>query len=277
MKHINIILYLFIVLILNSCTEKVIILPQPVIPSSDKILLIEELTGVECKNCPDGANVIKAIEETYPHKVITIAIHAGSLTHPLASSKYDLKSEDGSKLEKTWLYPSKPAAAFNRQQYADQDGIPVAGYSNWQTYAGDELEKDNVIFCSVFVNFNSNTRELNAEVTLIPEKDLAGSFNINLFVTESKIIDSQLQPNGSVMEDYVFENVLRDIITPFDGELIGSDLKENITIKKTFSYTLPVSDDLWVAENIKVVAFVTGGIDSPASPVLNAAETHIIE
>jgi hypothetical protein len=41
-----------------TCTEIPIQLKDPVIPESDRVVLIEELTGASCPNCPKGSAAI---------------------------------------------------------------------------------------------------------------------------------------------------------------------------------------------------------------------------
>ena len=58
-----------------------------------RAVLIEDYTGQECVNCPNGTNAINSIVETYGEKnVIAVGIHSG----PLASKgKTSLATEIG--------------------------------------------------------------------------------------------------------------------------------------------------------------------------------------
>ncbi|HHB52367.1 MAG TPA: Omp28-related outer membrane protein, partial [Saprospiraceae bacterium] len=119
-------------------------------------------------------------------------------------------------------------------------------------------------------------RNLEINISVIPLKDLKGNYKINVSLAESHIVDSQMLSDGSTSEDYEFENALRDMITPWDGQSLGTDLKENNIIFKTYSYTLPQDENLWKPENMKVISFVTGGEESDLRPVINASESNII-
>ncbi len=268
---------IFFTLILSGCCNELPVeIPKFTPPETDKVVLIEELTGVSCINCPDGATVIRNMEQKYKGQVISIAIHAGSLAEPLDSSKYDLRCEDGINLEKNWEYYGKPAAAIDRVIF-EESYIPVTGSTSWQAYVEEEFKKENVLSINTTTGYDSLTRELKVFVSVIPLMDLAGNFKLNVALTESHIIDAQTLSDGSVKEDYEFDNVLRDMLTPWDGQSIGSGLKKDEIILKSFSLTLPEDENLWKPENIKVVAFVTGGEESDMRPVLNASESKIIE
>lgn len=272
-----IISFVFLTLIFTSCCNELPVdIPKFTPPETDKVVLMEELTGVRCINCPDGATTIRNIEQKYEGQVISIAIHAGSLTEPLESSKYDLRCEDGINLEKSWSYLGKPAAAIDRVVFEEPD-IPVSGYTAWQQYVEEEFKKENVLSLTTTTNYDSDTRKLEVNVSIIPLVNLAGNYKLNVALTESHIVDAQTLSNGSVKMDYEFDNVLRDMITPWDGQSLGADLKKDDIILKSFSYTLPEDGDLWKPENIKVVSFVTGGDESDLALVINASESKITE
>lgn len=275
MNRLKILIIFLVFIISGCCNELPVEIPKFTIPETDKVVLIEELTGVRCINCPDGAEVIRNIEEKYKGKVVSIGIHAGSLSEPLEESKYDLRCEDGINLEKNWSYLGKPAAAIDRVIFEEPD-IPISGYTSWEQYVEQELHKENVLNITTSVSYNPENRNLEVNISVIPLKDLKGNYKINVSLTESHIVDSQMLSDGSTNEDYEFENVLRDMITPWDGQSLGTDLKENNIIFKTYSYTLPQEENLWKPENMKVISFVTGGEESDLRPVINAAESNII-
>ena len=275
MKYKIISLILFTALFSSCLNEKLIEIPEFVPPQTDKVVLIEEYTGVGCTNCPDGAITIKAIETQYEGKVISIAIHAGDLSDPLESSKYDFRCDGGVKLDERLGIFANPAATINRFEHEGGE-LPVYGDKDWEQYVQNELEKENILNLDLSTNYNIENRNLEINIGIIPLKDLAGNFKINVVLTESHIIDSQID-KGELIEDYEFENVLRVMITPYDGQTLGSNLIKDKIINRSFTYTLPEEDGLWVAKNMKVVVFVTGGVDDDFSPVINATQGNIEE
>ncbi len=62
-------LLVFPLIILLSCEEIPIIIADPVIPDSEKVVLIEELTGASCPNCPKGSAAIENILTKFPGRV----------------------------------------------------------------------------------------------------------------------------------------------------------------------------------------------------------------
>ena len=48
----------------------------------NKKALIEEFTGINCGNCPDGHAIAAKLQLAQPENVYTIAIHAGHYAEP---------------------------------------------------------------------------------------------------------------------------------------------------------------------------------------------------
>jgi len=70
MKNTYIFAGLMIMLMLISCKEELIMVPDFEIPPSDRKVLLEELTGVRCPNCPAGAAVVKELKTLYGDKLV---------------------------------------------------------------------------------------------------------------------------------------------------------------------------------------------------------------
>ncbi|RYG26822.1 MAG: hypothetical protein EOO01_41850, partial [Chitinophagaceae bacterium] len=89
---------------------------SPETPQQKKVL-VEEYTGVQCTNCPEGAGIIKDADDLSGGRVIVIGLHSGSLTSPIENeSQYDFRTQDSRDLMISFFGedPPKPAAAFDR-------------------------------------------------------------------------------------------------------------------------------------------------------------------
>ena len=73
-------------------------------------------------------------------------------------------------------------------------------------------------------------------------------------LTESGIKDQQETPSGK-MPDYTHKNVLRKMLTKFDGDVLLGLVKGE-PLSKMFTFTVPQN---WVADNCRLVAFVHKG------------------
>lgn len=270
---------ILVVLFFASCEEKMVVIPEFTQIISDKVVYVEELTGVRCPNCPTGSARLESIVSLYPDNVILVGIHGTDLTKPLDESKYDFRNDDAIELEnylKDFL--GKPSAYFNRVKFPELNGDfgnPFSG--QWQGYVERELEKESVINLSLSKSYDSETRQLNATVTALPLQDLDGEFKLTLLLTESGIVDAQ-DNIGTIELEYVHKHVLMDVVTAFNGDFLANDLKENTPISKTYTYTLPdnVDGGLWQEERIEVVAFVAY-TTGESEEVLQATGVHLVD
>jgi len=246
-------------------------------PVTGKVMLVEELTGASCPNCPAGSARLESMLQTYEGNLVVVGIHGGFLADPLPSSKYDLRSDAGVFLDQFLKeYLGKPSAYFNRIKYNDIEGIwgnPVPG--QWEGYVLDELEKPQVLEMSISKSYNPETRVLEITVGAVAlEDDLEGDFKLTIMLTESGIIDAQ-DDISQVINDYEHNHVLRDIVTNFAGDAFANRLENGVSKTKKYTYTVPTDDtDLWNDEHMEIVAFIAN-TEGESEEVLQAAYAHL--
>jgi len=261
------------ILVFNSCCDDPVKVPDFKPPETSKVVLIEEFTGVNCINCPGGAEEIKRLKGLYPDNIAAIAIHGGDLSEPLEESKYDLRCEDGEKLVKKWGGNNKPSAMIDRVKFEGEETVPIAGYNFWNDPVVQELKKEPVVNLNGKAEYDAANKTISIEVNIFPLQNLNGNYKLNIALTEDHIIDAQNVKNVGIVKDYEFNHVLRDLVTNWNGDVINESLIENNPVSFKYKYT--VTNELWKIENMHVIAFVAGGGEIDNSPVLNAAEIEI--
>lgn len=279
MRSLTFILFVFAMITFTGCDEIPVDISDAPIPETDRVVLLEELTGASCPNCPKGSKAVEDILERFGDKVAAVAIHGAFLSEPVNNrSKYDFRNPKAKDLE-NWFRPflGKPCATVNRIELNDPDQkYASVSTGQWQSMVENELNKPNLMTILMTKHYDAATRKLNIDITAIPVNDLDGSYNITIFLTESNIIDAQI--NGNVIiDDFEHNHVLRDIITKFDGDIFGSDLKSGSRIKKQYTYTLPDDNQgLWNANQMEIVVAIhkSGGNERT---VIQAAQTRIVE
>lgn len=257
MRHFPAILLYLTVLTILSCKEIPIEISDPVIPESSRVVLLEELTGASCSNCPKGSAAIENILNKFDGKVAVVGIHGEFLSEPTKKSKYDFRNQKAKDLE-NWFQPwfGKPAASINR--VPNEDNLLMTDLPDlWQAAVESELQKPHQMNILMDVKYNAQSRRLDLELAAIPLVDLSGNYNITIYLTESDIVDAQ--SSGSVIiEDYSHQHVLRDMLTRIDGDGLGTDLKQNVIIKRNYNYTLPEgAGGLWKPEKMEVIAMIS--------------------
>jgi len=267
---------LFAIVCFTSCEEQMIMIPEQTTFDTERVVLVEELTGTNCPNCPTGAAIAAELLLVYPGQVVVIGVHGDFLSEPITGSQYDFRFEKAKDLEnylKPWF--GKPAAAVNRTEFEGQSEFSNSLPALWPSLVEQELAKDHVLNVVAEIEYDSATREYSINMAAIPLIDLEGDYNVTVFITENDIVDAQ-KDQGEIIEDYKFKHVLRDIITPFDGTSLTSNPSAGSVANKSFTGVLPAEDGTWIAENIDIVIAVHR-IDAGYKEVVQAFEKHLVE
>jgi hypothetical protein len=105
--------------------------------------------------------------------------------------------------------------------------------------------------------------------------DIEDPVRISVMITESGIIDAQDDSeNGGIVLDYVHNHVLRDMLTPFDGQMLASSLAAAEEFMAEFEYDV---DTAWNAATCNIIAFISLQSNSGDITVLQAGEIAVIE
>jgi len=264
------------ILLLSACREVMVVLPEPTPIETEKVVLIEELTGVDCPNCPAGAAQLAGLIDQYEGNVIGVSIHGDFLGDPLPESQFDFGSQTADDLE-DYLAPwfGKPAASINRIQIEDQAEFAISAVDLWPQFVEAELQKQQTAAIVIDHEYNPQTRALSVDVEVEPWIDIEGDIRVSVMLTESHIIDAQNDQNDVIL-DYEHNHLLRTMLTRFDGDGLTSQVSAFDKVSASYEYTLPEEAGLWIPENMYVVAFVS--IVTPTSrEILQAGEVHIVE
>lgn len=230
-----------------------------------RAVLIEDLTGQRCSNCPTGTDIINGIIETYGEdNVIAVGIHCGPLGFAGNSKRVGLKTDTGDEYYTHWANGTnleQPSAIFNRKKG------PSTSLNNWAAEVGLIISEKANLSVDIANAYDAKTRTLTTKV---------GAFGVNgtvsgklqVWIVEDGIKAMQLMPpDGDLNAEYIHNHVFRAAVNGTWGEEVT--VKEGETTTKDYSYVLP---ETWNAENISVVAFVYNG-----NGVENVAKKHIVE
>lgn len=219
----------------------------------NRAVLIEDFTGQKCINCPYAALEIEKIVEHYGEEnVIAVSIHCGLGMNDTPTAKYQgLMTDTGNEYYAFWGKPGQPAGVVNRSTAQTTD------YSTWSNQVRTEIEKTAPLSLKVNNSYNEESRTLDVEVDAMGT-DGNTDGKLQVWLIEDNIISLQDMPKdlypGGRKYDYVHNHVFRANLT---SELWGDAvaIKEGETTAKLYSYVLP---EKWNADNVSVVAFVTG-------------------
>lgn len=207
-------------------------------------VLLEEFTGQNCPNCPDGHAVIESLEEQYGDQLIVVSIHAGHFGIP---APYGLMEPEGNDYANYWNVQAYPAAVVDRL-------MGPMGMADWSGAVRTEMGKETTLELSLSAQLSSDGSNIEVFTTLVNPTDMTGS--LQLWVVENDIVAIQ-DYMGSYIPNYVHNNVFRACVNGVWGEEIGLTANE----VKYVSNTVAIDSD-WVIENVRIVGFYynSGGV-----------------
>lgn len=271
-------LFAFIFLAFAACQE---VMPDieppsvnnttPPVDTTDEVVrhvLIEEFTGVQCVNCPQGAQLIENLVNTHGERLITVSIHAGFFADPLPQSTYDLSTDIGEQLD-ALIGPVEayPSAAINRNAFGTSGKIHFS--PSWAGFVQQELDIPPQVGVQIANSFNENNGELTTNITVNFLETLSGDLSLSVMITENDIVDTQLDTSGLV-EDYTHKHVLRAMLTNVAGNPIPTQGVET-SLEESFTFNIPTE---WNVNNCSVVAFVHR--TAPDLEVLQVSEKKLL-
>ncbi len=245
---------------------------NPTVNNEDvqKVVLLEEFTGVRCPNCPAGAVLAEQLADQYEGQVIIVSIHSGFFSIPYAEAE-NFKIEAGQQIEnllgKAAAYPS---AAINRTLFEGENRAIIPS-TKWNNYIKTEL--DAPVLASININtlnFDEGTLKLSTTAQFLEKVE--GTVKLSVLLIEDGIISPQ-DVDGVKVDDYVHKHVLRAMLSPSNGVLLGLSADKDSVYQNEFTFNN--FETYWDKSKMYVVAFVHGSGDNLS--VLNAVQIPLIE
>ena len=243
---------------------------------SNRNIIIEEFTGRNCPNCPDGHRISSGIVKDNPNRAWSMAIHSGYFT-PQSYPNFQTN------ISATFMDPyddvagglGLPAALINR---TTEEAL---SRGQWRGKAEEVLSQ--VAECNVdgYVMINPITRiaTITAEVYYTANSNDSSNY-LTIVMLQDSIIGEQAYAETNPVQymgdgQYCHMHVLRDVVTADWGDVI-SPTTQGSFVTKTYEYQIPeiIGDTNGVVvdlDNISFLAFVTEKYQGvPTRPILNA-------
>lgn len=243
-------------------------------PKQDKVILIEELTGVQCQNCPKAATAIKSISNANPGRVLAVAMHPPSgkgFTEPIPNkSKYDFRVDVIDEIISFLGGPDGyPCASLNRKTQSNS-AIIIRSPLTWLALVEPLFSESTPVNIHLQTSYDAenNTGELITKIAFT--EDVSDELFITAYVIEDKIMDYQDDSGDKVM--YEHNHVFRKILTSVSGSSLNfADKKAGTVLQKRIPFEAKLEGvNAWNLDNCHIIAFVhKSGIDQS---ILQAAQ-----
>ncbi|MBF90850.1 MAG: hypothetical protein CMP75_03700 [Flavobacteriales bacterium] len=233
----------------------------------DRKILIEDFTGHKCQNCPEAAEEIHNIQNTFPNQVVAIAIHAGYFSEPNSpQAPYlttDFRTEGGDEIHDFFGPQSYPNGMVNRSGYPSDF---LSNYTDWGNMVGSLTGSTAKVRMDISYTINGN--EMTVYVSTQAKASFAAGHNVVVCITEDHIIDWQTVEGQGNVSDYEHNHVLRDVVGSTWGQDVG-ELSTGDEVTNTFTCII---DPVWKLNNCNIVAYVYHTLNYE---VVQVEEIHI--
>lgn len=231
---------------------------------SNKNVVLEEYTGINCQFCPDGHKRAAQLAAANPGRVFPINIHAGGY----AANTYT--TQHGTTLQTTFGANSFPTGTVNRHTFTGySQGNFLMSRGDWASAASTIMSQTSPVNIAARGTLDWSTRELNITVQLYYTADEANATNkLNVAILQDNVIGSQvgasLNPSQQVGSQYRHMHMFRGFVY---NNAWGEDITtttQGSFVEKTYTYTIPANLGSPTAipaklEDLHFVAFVAQG------------------
>ncbi|MDX2250461.1 MAG: Omp28 family outer membrane lipoprotein [Bacteroidia bacterium] len=220
-----------------------------------KKVLLEEMTGHKCGNCPEASAKVHQLIEAQQGKVVLVTIHAGSLsTFTAGASKYSTNFTTPSGTEIYSAMNNTSAVPFGMVDRVNMNN----NFNTWGTYVEERLQETPEAGLRIFNCYDSDSLKLTTVVDIKYLTDAPSDDHLSVFLIEDGIVDWQkdYKATGSSpdLPDYVHHNVLRSAINGTWGQPVSETAISNED-RFTLSYSFTLLPE-YNASKCSIVAFI---------------------
>lgn len=247
-------------------------------PQKTKIV-IEDITGVNCSNCPKAADKIKTIKAQNPGMVISIGEYPWSLSNLTAPwPGYDtMNTKEADDIFANIFNnpPGIPTGGVNRKLFNGEKDLFVS-YFNWSGYS-DVVKniESNCVLNYEILSIDTVLEKSLVKVMVTFTKQYDKQLNLSLFLTEDSIYSKQHMPDGTKKTDYLHNHVLRKSLTPYSGiPLKMHQPANNYEAGRVFEKDFEIKFlPKWKIKNCKLVVLVNR-FDNESKEIIQAADIN---
>ncbi|MBP9186767.1 MAG: Omp28-related outer membrane protein [Bacteroidia bacterium] len=273
---------------LNDTTYVLSVAPA----AEPKNVLLEDVSGVKCVNCPDAAIIAKSIMDAFPERVFTTVMHPNlealsSFVSPITKagheSKYDFRTDDAKQIIELCGIPGAlPRGFINRHKFSDQ-AERFIGRTDWYVKCQEQMQGTSPVNIELTSTFNDAKNEGVLKTKFTYTNAVSNKQYFSIVLIEDSIIDVQeyndpQTGDAKYNNEYVHMHVLRDIVTFAQGDPVAKDTATSFVpgrvFEKEYKYTMNVSDKIKVnPKHAKLLVFVHEGV--PDLNILQVKEVHV--
>lgn len=230
-------------------------------PTIARKVLIQEFTGINCVNCPSGADEVHKLQTLYPGSVIAVGMHPGGTGFSGPIGTFNLNSDLARVYYEAYQPSGFPAAVVDGQ-------APETNLNAWSGMVTSELSRPAPADISLAPSYDEATRTVTVEYQVKINNVYTQPLNINIWLVENGIIGPQ-KSGASLVPNYTHNHVLRTSLTGDWGDKLADSFIPEEIYEGSVSLVL---DEKWKAENCELVGF----LQNNSRQVEQAAEAPVV-
>lgn len=246
--------------------------PQQVL----KNVLIEDISGVACNNCPKAAEIAHEIQaKNSQGRVVVMTLHStkyAAFTAPFADSKDTFNTIEATEIvsnligEPTGL----PAGAIDRKLFDGKTSKINQQYESWESQVDLQLTIGAKAKLELEVIKQQDRKVIANIKTTFVEEDQTPVY-LSIFIIESKIKSKQKMPDNTYDKDFEHNSILRKGVTNYAGLLLAQSVEVGRVFEKGLEFEIPAKYNI---DNCAIVALINKNVGNNTE-IIQCAEQHI--
>lgn len=234
-------------------------------PGPRKVIL-EEFTGVNCPNCPQGHDVIEDILTTYPNDEVFVISHNPSnsnFTSPTGGATDFRRDFLDSFYTGAYCSPVSgsrfmPSAFINRELWSDGERLQSRG--DWEGYVDDVVASGNPpMNIGISSTYDILSETITVDVEIYYHTDVTDDNSFYVWLGEHDLTsDSQSGSSANAANPYVYvNNIFRETLTTGTwGDPVTGSTTAGSLFTAQYTFDMIQAQDPMLLENLDVLAFI---------------------
>lgn len=242
-----------------------------VIPAAQhKAVLIEDVTGVRCNNCPQAAaKAVEIINAKTADSVVVIALYSSdynmTFTAPWPGFT-NLNTSVSSQIISVLGSPNGlPSGYVDRSKFGAQN-VRYNQFQSWGNYTNERLKISTPV--NIGLQKSLSGRKLTVRMKLDYTSTVSGNHKWAIYITESGIVSKQTTLT-SYDDNYVHNHVLRASLGSAVGTALNASLIPGRVFEKEMEFEIPANYNIAKCNIVCVIS------DVATEDVVNVREVHI--
>lgn len=225
--------------------------------SNTQRILLEDLTGFRCNNCPDAHNTAKNLANIYGDQLIVVNIHGSaqfSTPNGAGSPSFttDFRTTEAIEYYNNFFEtPPLPNGSINRKMFDNSRLVP---HAQWAQRIAELIDETPTVRIDVNINnYDNATRTVDVDIDMEITQELEpGEYFMVAYLVEDSIYDWQVHGVNHI-ENYLHQHVLRDNLNGTWGSLAFSSGAAGQQKTTSFQYSL---NEAWKEQHCEIVAYL---------------------